>query len=211
MATLELIGITFSCDCVDGFHGKLCSLPPCSPNPCGPGVCLESGISLFVNSRDDHIIKIILDESYAMCERIEISLREHFFFKNFDFYKRSQNETKIKVLNKIKLKQSVMVMNAIALIRTNLVLIAATLIALIYDVGSTGLFRIFSVRYVNVFAKPDFMAQIAKIEIQPSLAILAMIRLDLFATDRVKYVIAARPNAHVMSKMVISWTIFYLL
>ena len=104
-----------------------------------------------------------------------------------------------------------MVMNAIALIRINLVLIAATLIALIYDVGSTGPFRIFSVRYVNVFVKPDFMAQIAKVEIQPSLEIRAMMRLDLFATDRVKYVIAARPNAHATRKMVISWTNFYLL
>ena len=168
---------------------------------------MESGISLFVNSRDDHIIRIILYESYVMCEKMEISLRAHFFSKILISIKR----LKMKVLNKIKFKQSVMVMNAIALIRINLVLIAATLIALIYDVGSTGPFRIFSVRYANVFVKPVFMAQIAKIEIQPSLGILAMIRLDLFATDRVKYVIAARPNAHVMRKMVISWTNFYLL
>ena len=74
-------------------------------------------------------------------------------------------------------------MNAIAPIRINLVLIAATPIALIYDVGITGPFRIFSALYVNVFVRLDFMAQIAKIEIRPSLGILAMTRLALFATE----------------------------
>ena len=82
------------------------------------------------------------------------------------------------MLTKIIFKQSVMVMNAIAQIRINLVLIAATPIVSIYDVGSTGPFRIFLARYVNVFVNPDFMAQIAKIEIRPSLGIHAMINPD---------------------------------
>ena len=102
-------------------------------------------------------------------------------------------------------------MSAIAQIHINLVLIAATPIALIYDVGITGPFLTFSVQFVNVFVRLDFMAQIAKIEIRPSLGILAMTRLDFFATDWVKYVMAAQPNAHVIRKMVLSWTNFYLL
>ena len=115
------------------------------------------------------------------------------------------------VLNKIIFQQSLLVMNAIAQIRINLVLIAATPIALIYDVGITGPFLTFLVQFVNVFVMLDFMAQIAKIETQPSLGILAMTRLGSFATGRVKYVMATQPNAHVMRKMVIFWTNFYLL
>ena len=56
-------------------------------------------------------------------------------------------------------------MSAIARIRINLVLTAATPIALIYDVGITGPFLTSSVQYVNVFVMSDLMAQIAKIEI----------------------------------------------